>query len=112
MTRKMQTEKLKYSAEFSAYKTLYKDYTYLKLQIRMLYPDFDMPCIKHPDIGHISMTQKVFPYIVQKPMTFNEYVAYHRITYDLLCKDFDSYLAYLEEEHWNNFKNKHRNKCM
>ena len=106
----MQTVKLKYSAEFSAYKTLYKDFTFLKFQIRMLYPDFDMPCIKHPDIGHINMVQKLFPYISSQKLEREEYIKCHQVTYEILCKDFENYLAYLEEEHWNNFKNKHKNK--
>lgn len=73
---------------------------------------YPAPYVKHPDIGHLSMTQKIFPYMKTGPMSFSEYMSYYQTTYAMLCKDFDSYLAYLEEEHWNNFKNKHRNKCM
>ena len=69
---------------------------------------YPAPFVNHPNIGHVNMVDKIFPYLKPELFNFEQYMSYYQAAYALLCKDFESYLAYLEEEHWSNFKNKHK----
>lgn len=71
---------------------------------------YPAPFVKHPDIGHVSMVDKLFPYLTPKLFNFEQYMSHYQAAYLVICRDFESYLEHLEEEHWNNFKNKHKHK--
>ena len=64
--------------------------------------------INHPNIGHIEMMGKLWPNLKLERLSLGKLADYYHVTYLMLCKDFDNYLAYLQEEHWNNFKNKRK----
>ena len=65
------------------------------------YPDY---FVKHPDIGHIEMTQKVFKHLEPERLDFSKYMYYHQMCYMILCQNFEEYLAYLDDEYWNQFR--------
>lgn len=69
---------------------------------------YPAPYVKHPNINHVQVADKLFPYLKHKLCNFEEFMLHYQATYLMICKDFESYLAYIEEEHWNNFKNKHK----
>jgi len=69
---------------------------------------YPAPYVKHPDILHVSMTDKLFPYMEPRRLTLGELKYYYKTTYMVLCKSFDEYLEYREEEFWENFKNKNK----
>lgn len=65
--------------------------------------------IMHPDIGHVEVVGELLPQIVDKPLTFKEYIKYYQTTYEILCRDFDTYLEYLDNKFWKDFfRNKKR----
>ena len=74
-----------------------------KMITEMIYPD---NFVKHPNIGHDKMVDKIFPYMKPERISFQEYLNYYQATYIVLANNFDEYLAYLEEQHWNNLKAK------
>lgn len=73
--------------------------------IKYTYPSY---FVKHPNIGHQKMVEKIFPFLKPQKLDFNTYMKYHQIVYEILCQNFDEYLEYLEEEYWKEFKNKKR----
>lgn len=72
----------------------------------LVYPD---NFIIHPDIGHVEVVGELLPQIVDKPLTFKEYIKYYQTTYEILCRGFDTYLEYLDNKFWEDFfRNKKR----
>lgn len=69
---------------------------------------YPAPYVNHPDIGHVSMVDKIFPYLKPEVYNFEQYMSHYQAAYLVISRDFDSYLEFLEEEHWKNFKNKHK----
>ena len=66
----------------------------------LVYP---APYVKHPEIGHVHVTDKIFPYLEPKKLTLNELADYYKATYIVLAKDFDGYLEWREEQFWSEF---------
>lgn len=76
---------------------------------------YPAPFVKHPDIGHLSVANKLFQYMEPKQMKYEEHMTCHilleymtlyQATYLALCKDFETYEEYLQEQHWEEFKNR------
>lgn len=64
---------------------------------------YPAPFVKHPDIGHVHMTEKLFPHMQPRVFNFEEYMKCYQITYLMLSKDFDNYISYLNDKFWEDF---------
>lgn len=64
--------------------------------------------VKHPDIDHFEMVEKLFPLMEPRILNFTEYLIYYQETYRILCQDFDAYLEWREEQFWKELKNKNK----
>ena len=73
---------------------------------KLVYPD---NFIMHPDIGHVEVVGDLFQHMQPKTLDFKEYILYYQTTYEILCRDFDAYLEYLDDKFWRDFfRNKKR----
>ena len=64
--------------------------------------------INHPNIGHTEMMGKLWPNLKPERLSLGKLVEYYQVTYLMLCKDFETYEEYRQEQHWEEFKNRRK----